>query len=66
MVENALLQYIVVFIGYLSAEKETLVFQTFLHRITFYIGVMDRDTNDVSLIRFVNRMSILAGHSPIV
>ena len=28
--------------------------------------VMDRDTNDVSLIRFVNRMSIPAGHSPIV
>ena len=28
--------------------------------------VMDRDTNDVSLIRCVNRMSIPAGHSPIV
>ena len=27
--------------------------------------VMDRDTNDVSLIRFVNRLSIPAGHSPI-
>ena len=28
-------------------------------------SVMDRDTHDVSLIRYVNRLSIPAGHSPI-
>ena len=26
---------------------------------------MDRDINDVSLIRYINRLSIPAGHSPI-
>ena len=28
-------------------------------------SVMDRDTNDVTLIRYVNRLSMRTGHSPI-
>ena len=34
-------------------------------RFRTFLGVIVRDTNDVSLIRFVNRLSIPARHSPI-
>ena len=44
----------------LSTET-IVVIEAWAHRGS----VMDRDTHDVSLIQYVNRLSIPAGHSPI-
>ena len=51
--------------AYDCIPHDPLIAKIAAYEFGHYTIVMDRDTNDVTLIRYVNRLSIPTGHSPI-